>query len=367
MKVFKKYLFNKKIIITGHTGFKGSWLTLWCILSGAKVYGISNKITSNPSHFGRLKLKKNLKNYKIDIRDHVRLKKIFKKIQPDYVFHLAAQSLVKKSFKEPFQTFTSNSLGTLNILESLLQIKKRCHAVIITSDKSYRNLEINRGYKEDDILGGDDPYSGSKGAAELIIRSYFKSIIRYKKNLSINVARAGNVIGGGDWSYDRVIPDCVKSWSKNLAVKIRNPNSTRPWQHVLEVIRGYLQCAILGKKFKSKLNGEIFNFGPKKNQNKSVMELVKQMQKNLIKVKLKIKKEKGKKESNLLKLNSNKAKKILKWEPILNFKESVKLTALWYKQFYSNKISCYNLSKKQILFYEEKLDKHLIKEKIKLL
>ncbi len=356
MKVFKKYLLNKKIIITGHTGFKGSWLTLWCILSGARVHGISNKTTSNPSHFERLKLKKNLKSYKIDIRDHKKLKKIFKKTQPDYVFHLAAQSLVKKSFNEPFQTFTSNSLGTLNILESLLQIKKRCHAVIITSDKSYRNLEINRGYKEDDILGGDDPYSGSKGAAELIIRSYFKSIIRYRKNLSINVARAGNVIGGGDWSYDRVIPDCVKSWSKNQAVKIRNPNSTRPWQHVLEVIRGYIQCAILGRN-NAKINGEIFNFGPLINQDKSVIQLINQMRKNWKKVKWKIKKEKGdKKESKLLKLNSLKAKKILKWEPVLSFQKTVEMTALWYKAFY-NKKNCFNLSKEQIEFYEKKLKK----------
>ena len=367
MSIFKKYFQNKKVIITGHTGFKGSWLALWCTLLGAKVYGISKKLIENPSHYKKLGIKRNISDIMIDIRNQKKVKKIFQQIKPDYIFHLAAQSLVKKSFNKPLYTFETNTLGTLNILEAFTSLKNRCHAVIITSDKSYKNLEIKRGYNERDLLGGDDPYSGSKGAAELVINSYFKSFIKLKKNLSINVTRAGNVIGGGDWSRDRVVPDCIKSWSKNKLVKIRNPKSTRPWQHVLEVIRGYLQCAILGKKFKSKLNGEIFNFGPKKNQNKSVMELVKQMQKNLIKVKLKIKKEKGKKESNLLKLNSNKAKKILKWEPILNFQESVKLTALWYKQFYNNKISCYNLSKKQILFYEEKLDKHLIKKKIKLL
>ena len=358
MSLFKKYLLNKKVIITGHTGFKGSWLTLWCILSGARVFGISNSYVSEPSHFKNLNLKKNMKNYNVDIRNLKKLKKVFAKIQPDYVFHLAAQSLVKRSFEKPLETFSSNTIGTLNILNALLILKKRCHAVIITSDKSYKNLEINRGYKEDDLLGGDDPYSGSKGAAELIINSYYKSIIKFKKNLSINIARAGNVIGGGDWSKDRVIPDCVKSWSKNKVVKIRNPNSTRPWQHVLEVIRGYLQCAVLGKKYSKKINGEVFNFGPRINQNKSVKELVKEMRKNWSKVKWQIKRDKGrKKESKLLKLNSFKAKKILKWEPILNFNKTVELTSLWYKQYYIGKKKCYLLSKNQILFYEKKLKK----------
>ena len=290
MSIFKKYLNKKKIIITGHTGFKGSWLTLWCILSGAKVYGISNSITSNPSHFKELKLNRRISSFNININNFKKLNKVFKKIQPDYVFHLAAQSLVTKSFEKPIETFSSNTIGTLNVLNSLLSIKKRCHAVIVTSDKSYKNLELERGYKEDDLLGGKDPYSGSKGAAELIINSYFNSYIIFKKNLSITIGRAGNVIGGGDWSIDRVVPDCMRSWSNNKVVKIRNPNSTRPWQHVLEVVRGYLQSAILSKKLRKKLNGEAFNFGPNNHQNKNVIQLVKEMKKHWVKVKWKVEK-----------------------------------------------------------------------------
>ncbi len=366
MAIFNKHFKNKKIIITGHTGFKGSWLTLWCILSGAKVIGISNNLTSTPSHFQKLKLQKKMKNFKLDIKNLVKLKKVFIKNQPDYVFHLAAQSLVKKSFEKPVETFMSNTVGTMNVLESLLVVKKRCHAVIITSDKSYKNLEIKRGYKENDLIGGDDPYSGSKGAAELIINSYFKSIIKFKKNISITVARAGNVIGGGDWSDDRVVPDCVKSWSKNKSAKIRNPNSTRPWQHVLEVIRGYIQCAIYGKKYKNSMNGEAFNFGPKIDQDKAVVQLVKEMKTHWKKVKWEIKRDKTKKkESKLLKLNSFKSKKILGWEPILNFKDSVKLTTLWYKKFYSKKINCFDLSSKQLFSYEKKLMEYLRNNKIK--
>ena len=366
MSIFRKHLKNKKIIITGHTGFKGSWLTLWCILSGAKVIGISDYLTSSPSHFKKLQLHKKMKNIKLDIKNLPKLKKIFVKNRPDYVFHLAAQSLVKKSFEKPVETFMSNTLGTMNILESLSLLKTRCHAVIITSDKSYKNLEIERGYTENDLLGGDDPYSASKGAAELIINSYYKSVLRFKKNLSLSVARAGNVIGGGDWSDDRVVPDCVKSWSKNKSVQIRNPNSTRPWQHVLEVVRGYIQCGIQSKKHKQIMNGEAFNFGPKINQNKTVIQLVKEMKTHWKKVKWKIKKDKTKKkESKLLKLNSLKSKKVLSWEPVLTFKDSVKLTTLWYKNYYSKKIDCFSLSSKQLFFYEKKLMKHFRNKKIK--
>ncbi len=357
MSSFKKFFTNRKIIITGHTGFKGSWLTLWCVILGAKVTGISNGITSNPSHYKSLNLKKKIKDINLDIRNLKKLKQIFKKTQPDYIFHLAAQSLVKKSYVNPVETFTSNTIGTLNLLEALRSVNKRCHAVIITSDKSYKNLEIKKGYKENDLLGGDDPYSGSKGAAELIINSYFKSIISKRKNISITISRAGNVIGGGDWSADRIIPDCVRSWSKNKKAIIRNPHSTRPWQHVLEVIRGYLQSAILGKKNYRALNGEAFNFGPNNNQNKSVIQLVKLMEKNWSSVNWKVKKNNKNKESKLLKLNSTKAKKILNWKPLLSFNEGVKLTADWYKMFYSRDYKTFELSKNQILNYENKIKK----------
>ena len=329
MLIYKKYFRNKKVIITGHTGFKGSWLTLCLNLLGANILGISNRYPTFPNHFKDLNINNKIKHKIFDITNLKKLKKTFKEYQPDYVFHLAAQAIVSKSFQDPISTFKSNTLGTLNVLESLRNVKK-CKAVIITSDKSYKNLEIKRGYFENDMLGGNDPYSGSKGAAELIINSYIKSYFKDKKKVNIAIARAGNVIGGGDWSLDRIIPDCVKSWYQQKKIIIRNPKSTRPWQHVLDVIRGYLILAIKLKD--SRIHGEAFNFGPKNDQNKNVLELVKEIKKNWknvrwkVKINLKLKN----KESKLLKLNSNKAKKYLNWSTALNFKESVKFTTNWY-------------------------------------
>ena len=216
----------------------------------------------------------------MDLKDLKKLKLIFKKYKPDFVFHLAAQSLVKESYNSPIQTFQSNTIGTLNVLECIRNLSKKCISIIITSDKSYKNLELNRGYKENDILGGKDPYSASKASAELIIQFYINSFFSSKSNNKIvAIARAGNVIGGGDWSKNRLIPDCVKAWSKNKIAIIRNPKSTRPWQHVLEALRGYLNLAIKLSK-NSNLHGEAFNFGPKNSQNKTVVELTNQAKKN---------------------------------------------------------------------------------------
>tara|TARA_B110000483_G_scaffold68389_1_gene85430 strand:+ start:207 stop:1286 length:1080 start_codon:yes stop_codon:yes gene_type:complete len=357
MFIYKNYFKNKKIIVTGHTGFKGSWLTLCLNLLGAKVLGISKDYPTSPSHFKDLNIKKNIQNKIFDITNLKKTKKIFKEFQPDYVFHLAAQAIVSKSFKDPISTFNTNTIGTLNVLESLREVKK-CKAVIITSDKSYKNLEIKRGYSENDIIGGNDPYSGSKGAAELIINSYIKSFFINKKRIKIAIARAGNVIGGGDWSTDRIIPDCVKSWYKNKKITIRSPKSTRPWQHVLDAIRGYLILAI--KLDDKKINGEAFNFGPDNKQNKNVLDLVKEIKKNWQGVDWKIKKNTKlkNKESNLLKLNSNKAKKILKWYPVLNFENSIKFTANWYKQYnYIQKANTKLISKENIIEYNKLLKK----------
>ena len=226
-------------------------------------------------------------------------------------------------------------MGTLNVLESLRNLKKKCVAVIITSDKSYKNLEIKRGYKEDDLLGGIDPYSSSKASAELIIQTYIKSFFKIKKNIIIGVARAGNVIGGGDWSQDRLIPDCIKSWSKNKSVLIYNPKSTRPWQHVLEALSGYLIFSEKLSKNK-KLHGEVLILvHPTKNFN--VLDVITNMNKIWKKVSWKTSsKNKLYHESRLLKLNSNKAKNILRWKCILTFEETIKLVGSWYKSFYEN-------------------------------
>ena len=336
-----RYMFqifeNKKIIITGHTGFKGSWLTAFLSTYNCKIYGVSKDIPTNPSHFKLLKLKKNIKTFKADIRDLTLLRKIFKKVQPDFVFHLAAQALVKNSYQNPHSTFTSNSIGTLNILESLKSLKKKCTTIMITSDKSYKNLEIKRGYRETDLIGGEDPYSASKACAELIIQSYVNSYFKNDKNILIAVGRAGNVIGGGDWSKDRLIPDCFKSWSKGKSSIIRNPNSTRPWQHVLEVVYGYM---LLAKKLSknSKLHGQVFNFGPSYQKNYRVIEILKYFKPLWKKCKWKIITSRTyQKESILLKLNSSKANNILKWKTKLNFKETLIYTLNWYKNYYSNK------------------------------
>ena len=354
---------NKKVIITGHTGFKGSWLTLWLKILGANVIGLSNNIPTNPSHFKVTNLKNKIKHKKVDIRNLNQLKKIFKKNQPDYIFHLAAQSLVSKSYSDPNYTWETNTIGTLNILQSLREIKKKCVAVLITSDKSYKNLEIKRGYKENDILGGKDPYSASKASAELAIQSQINSFFPLKNTkVIIGIARAGNVIGGGDWSNDRLIPDCVKSWSKNKKVLIRNPKSTRPWQHVLEAIFGYLIFAINLKKNR-KLHGEAFNFGPSNSNNYSVIYLVKLMKKNWKKITWKIinKNKKNFYESNLLKLNCNKARSHLKWKSILSFNETISMVAEWYKNYYSNPKKIYITSFNQIKKYEKLIKKRLIK------
>lgn len=354
---------NKTVIVTGHTGFKGSWLSLWLKILGAKVVGLSINIPSNPSHFGVIKLQKNIIHKRMDIRNLKLLKKTFKKYQPDYVFHLAAQSLVKKSYLDPTYTWETNTIGTLNVLESLREMKKNCIVVLITSDKSYKNLEIKRGYNESDILGGKDPYSASKASAELAIQSHISSFFSLKKTkVLIGVARAGNVIGGGDWSENRLIPDCVKSWSKNKRALIRNPNSTRPWQHVLEAVGGYLLFASTLKKNK-KLHGEAFNFGPNSSKNYKVIFLVKLMRKYWKKISWKVayKNKKNFQESNLLKLNCNKAKINLKWKNILSFNEMISMVADWYKSYYSNPKKIYKTSFNQIKKYEKLLEKRSLR------
>ena len=359
LKIFK----NKKIIITGHTGFKGSWLSLWLKILGAKIIGLSINVPSKPSHFTAIKLQNKIIHKKIDIRNLKFLKKIFKKYQPDYVFHLAAQSIVKKSYSDPIYTWETNTIGTLNVLESLKEVKKKCIAVLITSDKSYKNLEIKRGYNENDILGGKDPYSASKASAELAIQSYISSFFPLEKTkVLIGIARAGNVVGGGDWSENRLIPDCVRSWSKNKKVLIRNPKSTRPWQHVLEAVGGYLFLALSLKKRK-KLHGEVFNFGPNNAKNYNVIFLVKMMRKNWKKISWKVanKRKRSFYESNLLKLNCNKARTYLKWKSILSFKETISMVANWYKNYYSKPKKIYETSFNQIKEYEKLIKKRFIK------
>ena len=352
---------GKKVIITGHTGFKGSWLTIWLLHLGAKIIGISKDIPTKPSNFISNQLKKKINHQIFDIKDKKKLQKLIYIHKPDYIFHLAAQSLVKKSYVNPLLTFETNSIGTLNLLEVLKDYnsKKICSIVIITSDKSYKNLELTRGYKEDDILGGHDPYSASKACAELIIQSYFKSFLIKKKNLRISVGRAGNVIGGGDWSENRLIPDCIRSIKNKKKLSIRFPNSTRPWQHVFEAVYGYMLLALKHKKQK-KINGNVFNFGPNNKSSITVIQLVRKIKSkwNILNWRI-VNVKKGEYESKLLKLNSTKALDNINWKCYLNANQTIDMVIKWYKFFLENKnLNMYNYSINQIKEFEKIIKKN---------
>ena len=328
---------NKTILITGHTGFKGSWLAIWLKLLGAHVVGLSKGLTGNPSNFGVSRVEKKTENFFEDIRNLNAVEKIIRDVKPDFIFHLAAQALVSQSYKDPLKTFSTNAIGTANILHCLLCLEKPVVCVMITSDKVYDNIEWPWGYRETDALGGKDPYSASKGMAELAIRSYLGSFLtRSKNNIKLGIARAGNVIGGGDWAEDRIVPDCVKAWAHCKKVNIRNPNATRPWQHVLEPLSGYLTLA--SALFRGKVHGEAFNFGPSNVESNSVKNLIVEMSKHWKNVKWEnLSKEKDDfHEAALLKLNCDKAYSDLNWVPVLRFEENIQLTVEWYKEYYDD-------------------------------
>ena len=350
---------DKRVLITGNTGFKGSWLSLWMIKFGAKVYGFSKNIPTNPSNFKVLKLNKYVNQTFGDIRNKKNFEKRIIQIKPDFIFHLAAQAIVKDSYKDPYNTWQTNTFGTINLMESIKKLKKRCTVILITSDKSYKNLELNRGYHENDLLGGKDPYSASKASADIAIYSYVNSFFYNSKKIKIAVARAGNVIGGGDWTKDRLIPDCFKSWSNKKKIFIRNPNSTRPWQHVLEALSGYLFLAYYLNK-DQRLHGEVFNFGPNQRSNYSVLKILLLLKKKFSNFKWEVRKNKTKfYESKLLKLNSNKAKKILGWKSILNIEEMINFLCDWYKLYYMKNSDLLNFSLIQIKNFEKILEKKL--------
>lgn len=335
MKISKSFK-NKTVLITGHTGFKGAWLTAWLKQLGAKVVGVALEPPTDPSHFVAAQLGEDIVDLRIDIRTRTDLEDAIFSAQPDFVFHLAAQALVRRSYDDPLDTWQTNVLGTLHVLEALRKLDKPCAAVIITSDKCYDNVEWVWGYRETDALGGPDPYSASKGAAELAIRSHIKSYFpQATSKVRIASARAGNVIGGGDWAEHRIVPDCVKAWSTDNLVELRNPHSTRPWQHVLEPLSGYLSLAIALSQ-RSELHGQPFNFGPQTQQNHSVLDLVQQMALHWNQVRWQDVSggAVGPYESGLLKLNCDKALHDLKWHAVMGFEDTVRMTAEWYRAYY---------------------------------
>lgn len=345
---------NKKVLITGNTGFKGSWLSTWLTMLGAEVYGYSLSVPTEPAMYKVLDLEHKIKNKFGDIRDKETFNEYVQNIKPDFLFHLAAQAIVSTSYKEPFDTITTNVVGTASVLEAIRNITWDCTCVLITSDKAYDNVEWIWGYRENDRLGGKDVYSGSKGAAELVIKSYWNSFIKEMSNIKFGVTRAGNVIGGGDWAKDRIVVDCAKAFSKGETVEIRCPKATRPWQHVLEPLSGYLTLGQWLYEGKSE-NGEAYNFGPKAEQTKTVFELTQDLAEKWGLDKENASKLTGNipfKEANLLKLNCDKALAFLHWHSTLNYDECVSIIAEWYKTYYENQDSdMYALTVKQIEFY----------------
>jgi len=319
--------------------------------------GISKDIPTNPSMYEILDLDKHIKSYFLDIRALEDLREVIEKEKPDFIFHLAAQAIVSVSYDDPVETITSNAIGTMNILEILRFAKWDCSAVIITSDKCYDNVEWVWGYKETDAIGGKDIYSGSKGAAELIIKSYFESFFVGKDHpVKIAIARAGNVLGGGDWAKDRIVVDCMKAWNDNQLVEIRSPNATRPWQHVLEPLSGYLLLGSLLSE-SNEINGEAFNFGPRSEQNRTVLELLEDLAlqwRNLDKDSIyTITDNIPFHEAGLLKLNCDKALFYLRWEANLDYEETTRFVGQWYYKYYREEVDIYNYTMSQIEEYEQ--------------
>jgi len=377
---------RKRVWVTGHTGFKGSWLCAWLVEMGAEVTGYAIEPPSKPSHFDELGLKKRMKDVRADIRDAGRVAREMAKARPEIVFHLAAQPIVRASYDDPVTTYGTNVMGTVHVLEALRRQNGVKAAVIITSDKCYENVEQEEGYREEDRLGGKDPYSASKAGAEVAFSSYARSFFA-EGGAAVASARAGNVIGGGDWAKDRIVPDCIRAWHRKQAPLVRNPSSTRPWQHVLEPVSGYLALGVAlvanrelkggrveglrgvegelkggtveglrGKSFQQlnssttqPLSGESFNFGPRAEINATVGSLIGELRKHWPGAREpKIEKTAAKPEAGLLRLDCAKAKERLGWSATLDFAETAAFTADWYRRFLEGREEAWKLTSGQI-------------------
>ncbi|PYS69762.1 MAG: CDP-glucose 4,6-dehydratase [Acidobacteria bacterium] len=341
---------GKRVLVTGHTGFKGSWLSLWLKTHSAEVCGFSLEPESSPNLFESLGLDGLIDSRIGDVRNLELLEQTFRTFQPEIIFHLAAQSLVRRSYREPVDTYTTNVIGTINLLEAARKTGSAKAIVAITTDKVYENEERAFGYSETDRLGGFDPYSNSKACAELAISSYRNSFFSDGKTL-IASARAGNVIGGGDWSEDRLLPDVFRSLIFGDELVIRNPNSIRPWQHTLEPLNGYMLLA--EKLFEGKNEfGTAWNFGPDENAAKPVKLVLEEIEKNWdAGVEWKISNGNHPHETNILKLDSSKARAELGWNSILTLPESLTMTIDWYRAFRDKK-DLLELTKNQINLYQ---------------
>jgi CDP-glucose 4,6-dehydratase len=330
-KLGMSFWLEKRVFLTGHTGFKGAWLSYWLLAKGAKVTGLSLAPDAEHLLFGQLGLEQHVEHHEHDIRDAGAVREVVKKTQPDIVFHLAAQPLVRQSYKDPLDTWTSNIMGTANLLDALRVCENKTSAVFITTDKVYENANQAQGYRETDILGGHDPYSSSKAACEVAVQSWRKSFFEKEGRVRVATARAGNVIGGGDWNKDRIIPDIVRASRSNKVLDIRSPNATRPWQHVLEPLHGYMLLA--ERLYKNSVDPAIttaFNFGPLAESERRVSDLLSECQKHCQVQWNDASHPDQPHEAERLALNIDKALNALGWSPVWNFETAVKRTVDWY-------------------------------------
>lgn len=347
---FSDFYNGKKVLVTGHTGFKGSWLTEWLLMMGAKVTGLALPPATDPALFDQLGLADRCDHRVADVRDRALVSQIIHEVRPDLIFHLAAQPLVRLSYEQPVETYETNVMGTVHVLDALRDANWKCAAVMITTDKVYENKEWVHAYRESDPLGGYDPYSSSKACAELVIQAYRQSFFnpheieqKLAKGISgtglvgIAAARAGNVIGGGDWARDRIVPDCMRALSKGEVIVVRNPDATRPWQHVLEPLSGYL---LVGAKLHFALNSDIshlesyassFNFGPELKSNRPVRALVQEILKNWSGRWESGSEASAPHEAGLLNLSTDKAAHLLGWYSRWGFETTLKATVDWYR------------------------------------
>ena len=350
--MFKKIFKNKSVLVTGHTGFKGSWLALWLHDLGARVTGLALPPNTEPSHFELIRLQELITHIEGDIRNEEIVRSTFEKAKPEIVFHLAAQSLVRDSYDDPKATFDTNIGGTVNVLEAIRHCSTIKAAVIVTSDKCYENREWVWGYRENDPMGGHDPYSASKGAAEIVCAAYRRSF--FDKNgrgphIGFATARAGNVIGGGDWAKDRIIPDCIRALSKGEPIVVRNPNATRPWQHVLDPLSGYLLLAQKLFEAPARFSGA-WNFGPVENGHIKVIDLTNEFVKiwGSGKTHAPPSEKSAPHEAHLLRLCIDKAVHELQWQPLLNSSTAIDWTVVWYKTWHLKNTDMQSFSLKQI-------------------
>lgn len=357
---------GKKILITGHTGFKGAWLSEWLLSLDAKVSGLALPPPTEPALFNQLGLAARLDHVVGDIRNLSLVRQVVARVRPDFVFHLAAQPLVRLSYREPVETYATNVMGTAHVLEAVRLLDSPCTVIAVTTDKCYENREWVHSYREEDPMGGYDPYSSSKGAAELVISAYRRSYFSGPASpVRVASARAGNVIGGGDWALDRIVPDCVRALQQNLAIPVRNKVATRPWQHVLEPLSGYLWLgACLARPELANSSSPVdtaFNFGPQLTSNQTVATLVQEILKHWPGDWNDQSDPTAVHEAKLLNLAIDKAVHFLRWRPIWGFSETIARTIDWYRLNQASGIQIPAFTVSQINEYTEEARKQKVK------